>query len=169
MFSHDIKGGLFSSQTDAASKNPNNSSADLFSILDQLEKYRGFDGNFTFKLCYPEVTWGDCGKKCNEWIQSSNPLTETTITGFRPISLAFPLNGHRGPWVGLGKNPSEWTQAAIDDHPTSSTWWSAIGATSLHYGGIPGPVHYNPAVTNTFEGGVVRIVQLYVQNREKGK
>lgn len=165
MFSHDIKGGLFSSQADATRKNPKNPNADLFSILDQLEKYRNSDGNFRFKLCYPEVTWGLGGKKCNEWIQSSNPLTETTITGFKPISLAFHLNSGKDPWAGLGKSPSQWSGAAIDDTPTSSGWWYAIGATRLHFGGIPGPRHKNDSVANTGKGGVVKKVQLYVQKQ----
>ena len=82
----------------------------LFSLnrLNQLEQYRGSDGNFQFKLCYPGLTTGVGGRKCNEWIQSSNPVTETTITGFKPIFLAFPnlapWNGKVGSWAGLGKN-----------------------------------------------------------------
>jgi len=163
VFSHNTRGGFFSSQADAASKNPNNPHADLFSILDQLERYRGSDGNFRFKLCYPELTWGVGGKKCNEWIQSSNPLTETTITGFKPISLAFTKNSHLKPWVGLGKSPSYWSYAAIDDLPTASDCWSAIGATKVYYGGFPGPrSDQNP---NTI--AVVKQALLYVQDSNR--
>ena len=104
MFSHDTKGGLFTSKEDAGSKNSDNPEALLFSKLNQLEHYRGSDGNFQFKLCYPEVTTGVGGKKCNEWIQSSNPFTESTITGFRPIFLAFVRNGAGGAWAGIGIN-----------------------------------------------------------------
>ena len=73
IFGHNTEGGLFSSKMDAMVKNLEIPNAFLFSILKYLEHYRGKDGNFQFKLCYPEVG------KCNEWIQTSNPATETTI------------------------------------------------------------------------------------------
>ena len=103
MFGHDTKGGLFINQADVGSKNPDNSDALLFSKLGQLENCRNYDGTFKFKLCYPELTWGVNKEKCNEWIQSSNPLTESTITGFVAISLAFTKNGDLRDWKGLGK------------------------------------------------------------------
>ena len=139
MFSHDLRGGVFSSQADAARKNPDKHNAYLFSILDQLEKYRGADGNFRFKLCYPELKWGVDGEGCNEWIQSSNPLTDTNIKGFKPISLAFTKDSYLGNWQGLGKSPSKWSNAAIDDSPTKKNWWTAIGVTKLFYKKMPGP------------------------------
>ena len=96
IFSHNTAGGLFLSTTDALSKNTDNPTANLFSILNKLENYRDKDGNFQFKLCYPEVG------KCNEWIQSSNPAKETTIRGFRAISLDFTKNGAgRNHWIDL--------------------------------------------------------------------
>ena len=91
VFSHDTAGGMFSSQEDALSKNPNTTGALLFSILDQLEDFRNDDGSFHFKLCYPELA-GVGGGRCNEWLQDSNPATETDIAGFRPISLSFTRN-----------------------------------------------------------------------------
>jgi len=165
VFSHDAKGGFFSSQADAASKNPNNPHADLFSILDQLERYRGSDGNFRFKLCYPEITWGVGGSKCNEWIQSSNPLTETTITGFKSISLAFTITSYMKPWGGLGKSVSHYPYAAIDDSPSQSGWWFAIGSTRAYYnGGIPGPRYSSDSSNEANKFGTVKKVILYVQN-----
>ena len=160
VFSHDTRGGFFSSKADAANKNPNNPDADLFSILDQLEGYRGVDGNFRFKLCYPELTWGADGKKCNEWIQSSNPLTEKPIAGFKPISLAFTINSLKEPWSGLG--PSQWPNSVIDDRAITFGWF-AIGSTKVYYDGIAGPRYSVDAEANKF--GVVKKVQLYVQNR----
>ena len=80
---------------DALSKNPDDQNANLFSIFDQLEKYRDENGNFQFKLCYPELD------KCNEWIQSSNPATETEIKGFRAVDLTFKTNEIGGQWAGL--------------------------------------------------------------------
>ena len=132
---------MFSSQADAANKNSDNPDAYLFSILDQVEDYRGSDGSFRFKLCYPELTWGVNGSTCNEWIQSSNPLTESTITGFEPVSLAFEKDGYNQPWSGIGKSPSNLPSSTIDDRPTNSHWFSAIGITTFSHGKIPGPRH----------------------------
>ena len=124
VFNHNSAGGIyFKSRADALSKNPDNPNANLFSRLNQLDKYKGSDGNFKFKLCYPEFD------KCNEWIQSSNPATDTTIKGFKPISLAFEKNGNLGPWTGLGTQNSD-SAVLIDDAPTSWHWHCAIGATS---------------------------------------
>ena len=107
VFSHDVSGGLFSSYADVGSKNSKDPGSKLFSILDQLEDYRNSEGKFQFKLCYPELTWGKEKKNCNEWIQSSNPYTEYTITGFQEIFLAFDKDGKMNEWKGLGKNYSK--------------------------------------------------------------
>ena len=139
VFGHDTAGGLFDSHDDALNKNADNHGADLFSILDQLENYRNSDGNFHLKLCYPEVE-GLGGSHCNEWVQSSNPVEETTITGFRAISLAFNNRSDYGPWVGLGRSPADLTDTLMDDKPDSGWSYSAIGATRYRGRGyIPGP------------------------------
>ena len=139
MFNHDTRGGVFSSQEDAANKNADDPDAYLFSILDQLENFRDRDGNFHLKLCYPEMTWGVNGKTCNEWKQSSNPFTETSITGFQPIFLAFTEDSSFKDWRGLGRSPSQFPQTLIDDAPEIGHWSSAIGATKHFSGFIPGP------------------------------
>ena len=105
------------------------------------------------------MTWGVGGRTCNEWIQSSNPLTETTIRGFKPISLAFTKDSYLKAWRGLGKSPSAFPYAAIDDAPTESYWFTAIGATRLYRGKIPGP--RSDRASNI---DAVTKVQLYVQN-----
>ena len=136
VFGHNTAGGLFSSKNDALSKNPDNPNANLFSILGKLENYRGKDGNFQFKLCYPEIG------KCNEWVQASNPATETTIHGFRAISLQFKTNGYNaGVWAGLGKSISWGT--LIDDSPSHANWYCAIGARTYWPSKptIPGPAY----------------------------
>ena len=157
VFSHDTQGGLFSSQDDAASKNPDEPfTAQLFSILDQLENYRDRDGNFHFKLCYPELTWGVNGQTCNEWKQSSNPFTDSSISDFQPIFLAFTQDSYSNDWKGLGKSSSQSPEALIDDAPEQSYWSSAIGATQYHPDEpfIPGPHHP--------DGIYVTKVELYV-------
>ena len=141
MFSNNTLEGLFSNKDDVLKKNSGNSSATLYSKLYQLEDYRDSNANFQFKLCYPEIS-GINGKSCNEWIQSSNPATNSTITGFKPISLAFVKNSINNDWKGLGINlPQIQGSSLIDDAPSHGNWFSAIGAFK-NWGGqntIPGP------------------------------
>ena len=128
VFSHDTSGGLFSSINEVLKSNPENPNADLFSILYRLEDFRNSEGNFQFKLCYSEIK-GINGRSCNEWIQSSNPATDSIITGFKPKSLAFVKNGINQDWKGLGINLGRHLcYSLIDDTPTYWTWFSAIGA-----------------------------------------
>ena len=142
VFSHDTSGGFFSwDDQDALSKNSDDPNAKLYSILNKLEDYRGADGSFFFKLCYPEVS-GVGNSHCNQWIQSSNPATKRTIQGFKAISLAF-TGGSRGPWQGIGRSRSRTN--LIDDYPDSGAWWTAIGAKRGHpkYAStIPGPASH---------------------------
>ena len=154
VFGHRTIGGLFSSRTDALSKNPDDPNANLFSILNKLEKFRNKDGNFQFKLCYPEIG------KCNEWIQSSNPTTETNIKGFRAISLDFTINGARGAWAGLGKSSSNsYAETLLDDSPAARNWHCAIGSCAYWPGKpkIPGPSPGNKG----FPSGITE-VELYI-------
>ena len=156
IFSHDTSGGVFKSKEDALRKNSNNPDAKLFSILDaltqnsegSLTKIRDEQGNFHFKICFPELKkskWE--GKKkedgyCNEWLQSSNPVEESVVTGFQALDLIFTKDGAQGPWHGLGKGGEE-DIALIDDTGAEHYYWMAVGATKLtpYYGkdAIPGP------------------------------
>jgi len=96
----------------------------FFSILDKLEEYKSGVG-FHFKLCYPELGVGD---GCNEWIQTSNPATDSTITGFQPISISFQYDSYLNSWVGIGRDVSGADHTLIDDAPIETMWWTAIGA-----------------------------------------
>ena len=127
MFSHYVPGGLFTSYEDVGSKNPDNPEADLYSILNKLETYRNTEGKFHFKLCYPELTWGIDEKTCNEWIQSSNPYTESNITDFEAISLAFEKDSYLGDWRGLGKT-NDGKNTIIDDTPYRYNYYYSLGA-----------------------------------------
>lgn len=149
VFSHNTTGGVFANKEAVLESNPTNLNADLFSILNKLEEFRGIDGNFQFKLCYPELT-GIGGKSCNEWIQSSNPVTAHRITGFRPIGqLAFDKNSYLQPWAGIGLNLPQYQvflgrgSTIIDDAPLQFNWFTAIGALSYwpdpNKPTIPGP------------------------------
>ena len=141
VFSHNTLGGLFTNKSDVLKKNSGNSSAYLYSKLYKLEDYRDGEANFQFKLCYPKVL-GIGGKSCNEWIQSSNPATNSTIIGFKPMSLAFAKDSYNNDWKGLGINlPKLQGPTLIDDSPSGGNWYSAIGAFR-YWGGqntIPGP------------------------------
>jgi len=142
VFSHNSAKGVFSNAADALSKNPDNPNADLYSILAGLEDFRDANGKFQFKLCYPGLAPVGAKGICNEWIQTSNPATESTITGFEAISLAFTQNSLLNPWKGLGRNlASLQSSTLIDDSPSSSAWWSAIGAFTQYTNNvsIPGP------------------------------
>ena len=141
VFSHNTEGGLFTSSQDALSRNQDNPQASLFSILGKLESYRNAEGKFRFKICYPEVQSEFHGLgHCNEWLQSSNPTTEGTITGYKRIHLAFPKNGAGRAWGGLGRSGNSGTLA--DDTGSSLYWWMAVGATEYYHPNkktIPGP------------------------------
>ena len=91
VFGHDTAGGLFSSQEETLSSNPATPSAALYSALDTLESYRGREGGFRLRLCYPE--------QCNDWLQTSNPASEVAVTGFRATCLAFPANSYDDAWA----------------------------------------------------------------------
>ena len=160
VFGHDTAGGLFSRREDALTKNEDNPDAQLFSILNQLEGYRGSDGNFQFKLCYPELN------KCNVWIQSSNPATESDITDFQAISLAFNKTGLQRGWTGLGRNTQNYVEerALIDEASTHGYWFMAVGAfgfwPSIKDGTIPGP-WFDPS-GQMAQSSAIKIVELYV-------
>ena len=118
---------------------------------------RNDEGVFHFKLCYPELTKHDF--PCNEWIQSSNPLLESTITGYAAINVIWTQDGIGGPFQGLGLSPKSYSYNLIDAAPNHAYWWYSIG-TLIYHGGpdtIPGPV------TSGGEGIIVKKNELYVQ------
>merc|ERR1711962_360568 len=149
IFSHDTSFGLFS-RSNVLLKNSGDPSAKLFSVLGSLSHMQG---PFHLKLCYPELP----SPNCNEWSQTSNPVTESDITGFIPISIPFTKNSLGKNFGGLGVNAKPWRGAFIDDAPNSFAWWAAIGAYKYHGGPdtIPGP-----AAT------IVKKVDLYIEHKE---
>ena len=156
MFAHNTSGGLFADLEDAKNKNSEQENSTLFSILDQLEKFRDTQGNFQFKICYPELTYTPISP-CNEWVQSSNPLYESTITGFKSLRIAFPKTSIGGSFTGLALSSSGFT--LIDKTPSHSHWFFAIGALQ-YWGGkdtIPGPHNSNGWAD------AVRNVELFVK------
>merc|ERR1711892_1197864 len=142
IFAHDTSGGLYADLEAAMNKNPRNEKAKLYSILDQLERFRDPEGNFHLKVCYPEVKYTPI-YPCNEWIQSSNPLHESTITGFKAKWIAFPKTSTGGTFSGLGLSPQSFGSTLIDETPSHGYWYFAIGALQYWHKNdtIPGPWH----------------------------
>ena len=48
---------------------------------------------------------GSTGGHCNEWYQTSDPFTESVITGFAPVKIEFP--GKADAFAGLGSNSDD--------------------------------------------------------------
>jgi len=134
IYAHDTEGGLFANLEDAKKKNVNDEEAKLFSRLYDLESMRDNDGVFHFRLCYPELS-----NKCNEWKQSSNPVVDSAVTDFVPISLTWPKNGNGGDFEGLMRSTPQYN--LIDDSDYGTYWYNSVG-TLQYWGGektIPGP------------------------------
>ena len=122
---------------------------------------RDSDGKFHLKLCYPELM--QFNPPCNEWIQTSNPATETAITGYREVRITFKGSSTHGhlKFGGLAISPLMSRYTWIDADPLTSSWWYAIGALK-HLKGqitIPGPVNGNK------KGYNITKVELFVQTK----
>merc|ERR1739838_969207 len=116
VYAHDRAGGLFANLEEAKKKND--------------------AGVFHFKLCHPERT--EEAFPCNEWKQSSNPVLESTVTGFEAVRLTWPLRSDHQAFGGLMKsNPGH---NLMDDDPSGVLWWNSVGTIFDYHGKIPGPV-----------------------------
>ena len=137
VYSLNTAGGLFANLDEAKKKNINDPEDDHFSILYDLGTMRNKDGVFHFKLCYPELK---DDFPCNEWIQSSNPVTEATITGYAAIRITCNTDGIGGSFRGLGLSSPSFSYNLIDAAPEHVNWYSSIG-TLVYWGGsdtVPG-------------------------------
>ncbi len=134
---HKTSGGLFANDTDALSKNNDNTDAELYSILGNLEEFKR-DGKFEFWLHYPELNTSEGG---NHWTQTSNPATDS-ISGYTAVTV----NDTTRYWGGLEKTNNA---TLINGSVGHSNWFYAIGAKSYwpSNGTIPGP---NDPVTEVY-------------------
>ena len=162
IFYHNVKNlALFSTEQNVL----DNSADDTFSMLGQLDKYKNIEGKFHLKICYPDrVAQSDVsGKCCNEWKQTSNPVSEGIITGFEKISLAWTKNCAGSDWHGLGLE-GQFTHTLIDDTGENERWCMAVGAIKYEPDDdnpkkyIPGP--YNEKIA---EPRKVQIVEMLVR------
>lgn len=139
VFNHNVSGGYFANATDALSKNSNNPSADLYSMLDKLEYFRSGD-KLTLKINWPYLGTGR-----NIWSQTINPVlnpgisTTRPVAGYTPISVTYTDNL----WGGLEQYTS--SAAFLDGSIGSSNWYYAIGSYAAWSGGMPS---YSPMSTN---------------------
>ena len=141
VFSHDVSGGYFNDAADTMSKNPNDENSRLFSILDQLERLSTSLGVFRLRQCYPEHDQPNC----NEWVQSSNPVKESAITGFKAINWVRTKNSRGQLFGGLGLNEN-YDHSLLDDVPKNTPnkchCFHSIGSTGEAWEGsgrLPGP------------------------------
>ena len=79
IFSHHARGGMFSRNDRTEPNNWNSDDPDSlrYSIIDQIEKYRK-NGVFHLRICFPDYTEDEF--PCNEFEQSSNFVTETSVS-----------------------------------------------------------------------------------------
>ena len=124
VFHHNSYAGAFPDIESTLNMNPEDEDANLFSILDQVENYRRRSGVFHFRLCYPNVN-----DLCNEWTQTSNPVTDQVIENFKAIDIIWPHANH--PFAGLGLSTFFPTKNLMDSSPSSTKWRYSIGATEL--------------------------------------
>ena len=130
--------------------NPHDPSAAQFSILDQLEGMgRSPDGDnkILFELYWPELEGTPAGPR-QLWKQSSNPVIGVpgaAVEWYEAVDV--PYTGSY--WGGLRRCG---TSNALLDGSTTSWWFYAVGARSVHEGGIPGPEY----------AGSVSLTELYV-------
>jgi hypothetical protein len=108
------------------SLNANEPNNDNFAILDQLENFRQ-NGAFEFKLVWPNNGLAD-----QHWSQTSNPVTDGIIKGYKAIKAPHSSNG----WGGLEKGG---TYSLLDGTVNHGNWYYSVGSFQSWRGGIPGP------------------------------
>lgn len=146
VFYHNNKSGtiLFANETEALHTN----SQYKFSILDQLENFRGTDNKFEFLLEYPD----DFPNEYNRWKQTDNPVTVSEVIGGDPYKAAGYESVHIdwdsnrtdssicNTFSGLLRSSRSSTYTLIDGSIGHGNWHTAIGAMSSWNGGVPSPM-----------------------------
>ena len=107
------------------------------SILAYLDNFKNKNGEYEFLLEYPQISG------YNRWIQKTNPLKttkvsgKTTVSGYKAVSISWTGSN----WGGLAK--SNTSSTLLDGSIANNNWFYAIGAKSSWNGGIPGPGKVN--------------------------
>lgn len=146
VFYHNNKSGtiLFANEQEALHTN----SQYKFSILDQLENFRGTNNKFEFLLEYPD----DFPNEYNRWKQTDNPVTVSEVIGGDPYKAAGYESVHIdwdsnrtdssicNTFSGLLRSSRSSTYTLIDGSIGHGNWHTAIGAMSSWNGGVPSPM-----------------------------
>ena len=132
ILSQDLDGGFFPSMRALRSYNPDNPDAYIYSVLDQMENYRE-NGVFHLRICYWEIIALEF--PCNEWLQSSNFIEETEVSGFEAVELAW------NNFVGLRLTPDS-VFSAVEN---GANYHYGVGNLRAYNWGIfgPGMGYYN--------------------------
>jgi hypothetical protein len=103
------------------SLNPTKPSSPNFAILDQLEKFRGADKKFLFKLKWTGAE--------NIWKQTSNPTKmKDKVEGYEDVELVSGAVGAKcksPKWFGLARSSSK---HALIDGSKGKWWWFAVAS-----------------------------------------
>ena len=125
-----------------------------YSILDELEYFRGSDGKFEFLLEYPEIP-----NQYNRWKQTDNPTevmepggnTATFANGYEEVHIDWSRN-----FGGLLKdirnrtflngtlNTSNWYYAIGCYNNSTTDWWNGLPG-QWQFSDLPGSSSKNPA------------------------
>ena len=95
-------------------------------------------------------------------MQTSNPVLDSTIEGFQPLTLDYDIDGRNNPWGGLGLCTGS-QEAFICDTPAERNWYTSIGSQAWS------PVGFTTGTIPGAKGGVfgehaVTRVELYISN-----
>jgi fibronectin type 3 domain-containing protein len=146
VFNHKASAGFFT-EAEALSKNSGTPTSDLYSSLDQLEKFRN-DGKFTLKINWPGYP------QRNIWSQTTNPTFDQPVAGYTGITI----DSSTEDWGGLERNSAyQLTTSFMDGSIGNGNWYYAIAEYADWHGGIP--------ASNTVLSGAngVPQVQLWVK------
>ena len=113
--------------TQSLALNTGNPANDNYSILHRITDFKNTDGKY--RLRYVNGVNGNA----NEWRQTSNFTTASSVSGYQTINLYKSGAGWGG--LRLTSHNSTWF-----DGTNSGNWWFAAGVTTLYHGKYPG--HY---------------------------
>ena len=115
---------FFANNAEALWKNHDDETRPLFSRLRDIEQFKDANGKFRFKLVYPEVPG------FIEWTQTSNPIAEKTIAGFKLIGELEDsiLKNRESIWKWKGLGLGEEGKSLMEESTKNGMWQTAIGA-----------------------------------------
>jgi hypothetical protein len=126
VFYHDVEGGYFSSNTDAANRNEEAPTSLLYSILNHIDLFRTPGSPFELRITWPDS--GITGR--NIWYQDSNPTT-APVAGYEPIEIDYTNQF----WGGLELSTNNSTY--LDGSVQHQNWFYSIGSQVAWQEGIP--------------------------------